>query len=108
MELLRNRLGDIPLIIVYLSSYRIEKDGSISATNDIKQKELLQEACETHQIVFGHDQIKTAWFRYYESTRQLPYGVQNSHGGRGYLNAEGHRMLAEVLHKILQKGGFGR
>ena len=108
MELLRNHLGDIPLIIVYLPSYRIEKDGSISATNDIKQKEILQEACESHQIVFVHDQIKTVWFRNYESNRRLPYGFQNSHVGQGHLNAEGHRMLAEVLHKILQEEGFGQ
>ena len=108
MGLLRNHLKDTPLIIVYLPKYSIEKDGSIFATNDIEQKEILQEVCESHQIVFVHEQIKTAWFRNYESNRRLPYGFQNSHVGQGHLNAEGHRMLAEVLHKILQEEGFGQ
>ena len=108
MQLLRERLGDMPLIIMYLPRVHLEKDGHITISNDDERQKILKEVCETNHILYVYDQLSATFIENYETHRILPYGFLNSHIGQGHLNAEGHRMIAETLHKILQEEGLGQ
>lgn len=108
MHLLQDRLGDIPLVIIYLPEYRLEKDGRLSITSDDKCKQILQEACEANHIRFVHDQLSSVIINNYEASRILPRGFLNGRAGFGHLNTEGHRMVAETLHRILQEESITR
>ena len=108
MQLLRERLGDMPLIIMYLPRVHLEKSGHITISNDDECQKILKEACEANHILYVYDQLSATFIENYETHRILPYGFLNSHIGQGHLNAEGHRMIAETLHKILQEEGLGQ
>ncbi|MBR1884819.1 MAG: hypothetical protein IJ812_00280 [Schwartzia sp.] len=108
MKLLKNRLGDMPVIIMYLPRVHLEKSGHITISNDDECQKILKEACEANHILYVYDQLSATFIENYETHRILPYGFLNSHIGQGHLNAEGHRMIAETLHKILQEEGLGQ
>lgn len=105
MGLLRQRLGNMPLVIVYLPRIRLERDGHITITNDDERQTILKEACQANQILYVFDQLSSAFIENYEVHRILPYGFINSHVGQGHLNVEGHRIVAETLNKVLQEEG---
>ena len=106
LKLLRKKLGDMPLVIIYLPQLHFENNGTITITNDDELQKILKEACKTNHIMYGYDQLCSTFMENYETHRIVPYGFLNSQIGQGHLNVEGHRMVAETLYNIFEKEGI--
>lgn len=89
------------IIIAYHPKASINADGSLQVWSDVSTMRQFDELCHQHGIGFLDlsDRIQTE----YQQRNVLPYGFINSAVGSGHFNAEGHRMFADELLRIMEE-----
>lgn len=88
-------------IIVYHPGEKIKADGSISYDVDNESLKLFSNACEMENIVFVD--MTQAFENMYYQEHKLAHGFINTAVGRGHLNVDGHRVIAEQLTLVINK-----
>ena len=97
--------SEFPGSILILYHPAVEITGAGMALVEEDTVAAFREACERVGIVFLD--TSEAFLRAYEENYTVPCGFFNTVPGTGHLNAQGHRLCAEVLLDALKGGGAG-
>lgn len=89
---------DAKVIIMYHPSIAINKDGKI-VINTKEISAAYSRLCETNNIYFLD--MTDRFILEYEQNYTIPKGFINGPIATGHLNVDGHRMIAEELHKLI-------
>ena len=94
------------LIIFYHPGLEINPDGTVKEENLEEKKEiaLFQQVCENNDVIFAD--MTDAFTEFYQKEHQLPNGFWNTAVGKGHLNKDGHRVIADVLIQLLEERGL--
>ena len=103
LALLRKKMGNVKVIIVYLPGVKLEKSGNLIINTDIEKMSAVKNACENNGI--GYVDVWPYYINAYENERIVPYGHVNKYAASGHLNAQGHRLVAKALYdKLIEEG----
>lgn len=89
------------IIIFYHPSVQITPEADLEIVQE-EGLELFRRACERNGLEFLDASVRFS--QAYEEDHTVPYGFPNTTMGSGHLNADGHRICAELLLEAL-KGG---
>ncbi len=101
---LLHMIGDIcencgcKAVIFYHPTLSLNYDGTLQINTD-ERTQIWSALCKDNNIIYLDMTKKYA--DEYQEGRILPYGFLNTGIASGHLNADGHRMFAEELYKIL-------
>lgn len=104
IELLRQKMGNIPLMFLYVPHVDMDNKGQVSIVEDKAKIAAVEEACKSNNIIFVD--MGPVFLEYYRDNHVLPYGHLNSQVAKGHLNKEGHRIIADTLAKRIQQEGL--
>ena len=104
MELLRQKMGNMPLIFLYVPYMDMDHKGQVSVAEDKAKIAAVEKACKSNSIIFVN--MGPAFLEYYNKNHVLPHGHLNSQVGKGHLNKDGHRMIADTLAKRIHQEGL--
>lgn len=90
------------LAIVYIRPVDLNTDGSVKAFDAPEEHVIFKELCEKYNVIFI-DMYDT-FAKHYEDTNCLPHGFSNTKVGTGHMNKTGHRLVAERLYEVIEKG----
>lgn len=95
-------LFDGRILILYHPAVRITPEGTLETVQE-ENLALFRRCCEENGLEFldASDTFTAA----YERDSVVPYGFFNTAMGSGHLNADGHRLCAQVLLEALKGGG---
>ncbi len=102
-RLTRKQLGSMPVLVMFIPQYRLDRAGRISIIADPRQENIIKDACQAHG--FTYLSLGPAFIEQYNDHRIQSLGFTNSHIGTGHLNAAGSRLTAAILEKALKKEG---
>ena len=89
--------NNIPIIIIYHPSYKLQSDGSIKNNTDKYYLETFAKACKNNDIIFIDTDNELQ--ELYKTKHILPYGFINTAVCSGHLNKYGHEIIAKRLAK---------
>jgi len=88
------------LIIMYHPTVSLTADGTLEI--DVQETTpMFRTACEANDILFVD--VSEAFLAAYDVEYAVPYGFSNTTMGTGHLSADGHRVIAEELYKVLKE-----
>lgn len=90
-----------PIIILYHPSLAIQPDGTARINRDDRYYDTYRDACAENGFIFLD--VGEAFLAAYEKDYSLPYGFSNTTMGKGHLNQQGHRIIAEELYRTLME-----
>ena len=93
--------NDIPIMIIYHPSYKLQENGSIKNNTDIWYLKAFADACKNNNIIFIDTDNDLQ--ELYKTSHKLPYGFINSAVCLGHLNKYGHEVIAKRLAKEILK-----
>lgn len=99
LALIRSQF-DGKLIIMYHPMVSLEGTGELVITEQ-KTTEMFAAACAANNILFVD--MSDAFLTAYEEDYSVPYGFFNTTMATGHLSADGHRVIAEELYKVLKE-----
>lgn len=82
-KLARRQLGDMPVIIMYLSNYELDREGHIRVQGITEREQVIKTVCKQNN--FGFLSLKPAFAEEYNKNRVVAFGFTNSHIGEGHL-----------------------
>ena len=83
------------LIIFYHPYLDIDEEGKLIFATDTQKIQMFQECCERHEIIFVD--LTESFLEMYNDEHKLPYGFYNTQAGKGHLNINGCKLVAEEL-----------
>lgn len=99
LALLRSQFAG-KLVIMYHPTVSLAKDGTLEI--DVQDTtSMFRTACEANDILFVD--VSEAFLEAYKAEYAVPYGFSNTTMGTGHLSADGHRVIAEELYKVLKE-----
>lgn len=100
----KSSCGDTPLILVYHPSLSIDADGNLITSDDKEVLDQFRKTCQSLEIIFVD--LTEDYKELYTEEHKLPHGFSNTGLGVGHLNADGHRVMAERLCRIIEDLGY--
>lgn len=92
---------DGELIVYYHPKVQLLEDGSITVIDSITVPWFIEIATKYDVKIIG---AGGEWLSAYEANYTIPYGFANTSPGDGHLNADGHRISAELIYKYMEGG----
>ncbi|MBQ9527465.1 MAG: SGNH/GDSL hydrolase family protein [Fretibacterium sp.] len=89
------------LIIAYHPGVALNEDGSLRIVSDEEVTAQFAGLCKETGIHFLD--MSSRFLEEYNRDYTLPYGFCNTSVGKGHLNREGHRMMADELFKLMKR-----
>lgn len=89
----------LELIIFYQPKTEINEDGEFVDPTDKAALQIFSEICQEKGIIFID--LTSSFQSLYDTEFVLAHGFSNTSIGEGHLNAEGHRVIAEELAKVI-------
>jgi hypothetical protein len=89
--------NNISLIIFYHLYRSSNNTGEVMSVNNKENLEKFKRSCEENGIKFVD--MTDVFSEKYKQDYILPYGFFNTAAGKGHLNSNGHRLIAEELYK---------
>lgn len=99
LALIRSQF-DGKLIIMYHPMVSLAKTGELVITEQ-KTTEMFAKVCAENNISFVD--MSEAFLAAYKEDYSVPYGFHNTTMATGHLSADGHRVIAEELYKVLKE-----
>lgn len=99
LELIRSQYAG-KLVIMYHPMVSLTENGVLEITEQ-ETTPMFRAACEANNILFVD--VSEAFLQAYEEDYAVPYGFSNTTMGTGHLSADGHRVIAEELYKVLKE-----
>jgi hypothetical protein len=97
---------DRPLLFVYLADVPKIENGRVRLDNpEQRRTELFGDLCRRHGV--GFIDMTEDFVRLYKTKGKLARGFANGIPGRGHINADGHRLVAEAVLLHLANGSHG-
>jgi len=93
--------NDVRLIIMYHPALAINDDGSATPKTNPDDLRFFADACSEAGITFVD--MTDIFLKAYADDHVLPHGFANTRIGTGHLNADGHRMIAEELSRVIRE-----
>ena len=106
LSLGKEKAGNTDIVIFYLASTKLDKNGEIEISEDDGQNAIFKKVCK--DIGINYLDMSVPFTESYRRKHVLPYGFLNSRIGTGHLNIYGHRIIADSLEKILEDGAYIR
>ncbi len=89
---------NIPIVLLYLPTTPVIKDGSVIQVKDHFMP-VLSEIAKRYDVMIVN--MEDVFNENYKLTKTLPRGFNNTSPGVGHLNETGHRLIAEELVKVI-------
>lgn len=96
---LNKRLNGQRIVILYLTDFEVQPNDELYSKRN-KKINILKRVCRIHNAEFIN--MGPYFKEKYDKERVLPNGFKNYHAGKGHLNKNGHKMVAEVLSDALR------
>ena len=91
----------VTLIILHHARMVLNEDGSAAAEDNPDEVRDFAAACSAAGVVFVN--MTDVFLQAYADEHILPHGFANTQIGTGHLNADGHRMIAEELARVIRE-----
>ncbi len=91
--------NNVRIIVFYHPTLALNKDGTLSLSDDRESVRLFAEACKDEGIVFID--MTNEFCEMYETEHVLPHGFSNTSHGEGHLNKYGHRAIAKKISETV-------
>ncbi len=95
------REAGVTLIVYYHPPEKLMPDGTVRYKTSKQYLTAFSEACEEAGIVFVN--MTESFCRLYNTQHLLAHGFDNTQIGEGHLNANGHKVIAEVLSELINQ-----
>ena len=99
LALIRSQF-DGQLVIMYHPMVSLAETGELVITEQ-ETTAMFEAACLENNILFVD--MSEAFLRAYKEDYSVPYGFFNTTMATGHLSADGHRVIAEELYKVLKE-----
>ena len=93
----------VRLAIWFHPQMGLDMDGNLASAAPQACLTAFRNACERAGVTFVD--LTDDFLAAYASEHILPHGFANTAMGAGHLNADGHRLAAEALYRVIQEGG---
>jgi hypothetical protein len=91
-----------PILVVYApATPTLEKGETIAQNPEEKQVRVFGEICRERGL--GFINMEQSFLEYHQVTGKFHKGFQTSRPWEGHYNAEGHRLVAEAIHRWIQE-----